>query len=283
MSSSSQSNFVIENIVRTPYAKQARGVRGLSSNDNVNRYTTFQQIFREYNHTCRQEYTVSRALCVYCFHRLEASRGFPKKMIPAKCVCLDIPSYVSEQCVHCDAIKEEIVFLKNEIRRSCTTYGIEVAETLETNPLFGQTIDKLVLRIEILEQVLLRQLIDTETAARKEQQQDDVPDDVSDLSEEPAAEKEETAKEEGEDQEDDETQIQSMNDDMDISVEDVCNNTLRQVRSETHIHVTIPTPQPEPDLRQVRSEALAKLRTKDLEDYPEMGHHRRIILNTNNR
>jgi hypothetical protein len=177
-------------------------------------------------------------------------------------MCSDIPSYVSEQCVHCAAIKEEIVFLKNEIRRSCTTYGIEVAETLETNPLFSETIEKLVLRIEILEQVLLRQLIDTETAARNGQQQDDVddvPDDVSELSEEPAVdehasesetdedetepnEEEDTAKEEGEvteesyqeDQEEnedeDETQVQYVTDDMDISTEDPCNNITNAIK-----------------------------------------------------
>jgi hypothetical protein len=43
-------------------------------------------------------------------------------------------------------------------------YGIEVAETLEMNPLFLQTIEKLVFRVQVLEQVLLRQLINTETA-----------------------------------------------------------------------------------------------------------------------
>lgn len=236
--SSSQSNFDIENI--------------------VDRYTTFQKIFREYVHECRQEYTVSRALCINCVRRLEASRGFPHKMIPTECMCSDIPPYVSEQCVHCSAIKEEIVFLKNEIRRSCTTYGIEVAETLETNPLFSETIEKLVLRIEILEQVLLRQFIDTETAARNKQHQDDiddVPDDVSELSEELAVdasefetnenetepEQTEYAKEEEEvteesdqeeDDDEDETQVQSMNDDMDISTEDPgpCNNTTDTIK-----------------------------------------------------
>jgi len=234
--SSSQSNFVIENI--------------------VNRYTTFQQIFREYNHKCRQEYTVSRALCVYCFHRLEASRGFPKKMIPAKCVCLDIPSYVSEQCVHCAEIKEEIVFIKNEIRRTSTTYGIEVAETLETNPLFGQTIDKLVLRIEILEQVLLRQLIDTETAARKEQFENNE-DNVSELSEEPELARtpesegvQESSRDDLSSKKDDEEVHQVSDDETIFSCDYVRTHTL----SASQIHVNIPQPTPEPDTESVDDE-----------------------------
>ena len=154
-----QSNFNIENI--------------------VHRCATSQQLFQEYTHECRQEYTIAYALCVNCTHRLEVSRGIHKKPAPTECYCDDIPPYVSEQCIHCAAIKEEIVFLKNEIRRSCATYGIEVAETLETNPLFGETIEKLVFRIEILEQILLRQLIDAETAARKQPPADEDEDEAA--------------------------------------------------------------------------------------------------------
>jgi hypothetical protein len=50
--------------------------------------------------------------------------------------------------------------MKNEIRRAGLNYGIEVAETLETNPLFGVTIERFVLRIQMMEQILLRQQIE---------------------------------------------------------------------------------------------------------------------------
>jgi hypothetical protein len=50
--------------------------------------------------------------------------------------------------------------MKNEIRRAGLNYGIEVAETLETNPLFEVTIERFVLRIQMMEQILLRQQIE---------------------------------------------------------------------------------------------------------------------------
>jgi hypothetical protein len=157
-----QSNFNVENI--------------------VGRYTTSRQVFQEYAHICRNEYKVTRALCKNCLFRLEETRGISHKPIPKECVCDDIPPHITEKCIQCEEIKEEISFLKNEIRRTSVVYGIEVAETLEMNPLFLETIEKLVFRVEILEQVLLRQWIDMETATRLNQ--DNTPDDVSELSEE---------------------------------------------------------------------------------------------------
>lgn len=135
--------------------------------DIATRQSQYQFIVREYTHRCRMEYSVTRALCDNCIHRIEISRGVQMKLVPNECNCCDITPHVSEQCYRCSEIKEEIVFLKNEIRRAGINYGIEVAETLEPNPLFRETIDKLVLRIQMLDQVLLRQLIDTETVNRR--------------------------------------------------------------------------------------------------------------------
>ena len=148
---SAQTNFNIENM--------------------IGRHPTSQQVFQEFSHVCRKEYTVTRALCMNCLC-IEESRFTSRNPIPINCTCEEIPPYVSEQCIHCAAIKEEITFLKNEIRRISTMYGIEVAETLEMNPLFLQTIEKLVFRVQLLEQVILRQLIRTETAERNDRDDD---------------------------------------------------------------------------------------------------------------
>ena len=148
---SAQTNFNIENI--------------------IGRHPTSQQVFQEFSHVCCKEYTVTRALCMNCLC-IEESRFTSRNPIPINCTCEEIPPYVSEQCIHCAAIKEEITFLKNEIRRISTMYGIEVAETLEMNPLFLQTIEKLVFRVQLLEQVILRQLIRTETAERNHRDDD---------------------------------------------------------------------------------------------------------------
>jgi hypothetical protein len=148
---SAQTNFNIENI--------------------IGRHPTSQQVFQEFSHVCRKEYTVTRALCMNCLC-IEESRFTSRNPIPINCTCEEIPPYVSEQCIHCAVIKEEITFLKNEIRRISTMYGIEVAETLEMNPLFLQTIEKLVFRVQLLEQVILRQMIRTETAERNDRDDD---------------------------------------------------------------------------------------------------------------
>ena len=148
---SAQTNFNIENI--------------------IGRHPTSQQVFQEFSHVCRKEYTVTRALCMNCLC-IEESRFTSRNPIPVNCTCEEIPAYVSEQCIHCAVIKEEITFLKNEIRRISTMYGIEVAETLEMNPLFLQTIEKLVFRVQLLEQVILRQMIRTETAERNDRDDD---------------------------------------------------------------------------------------------------------------
>lgn len=197
---SSQSNFNVENI--------------------IGRDSTIHQVFQEFSHICRNEYTVSRALCMNCL-RAEECRFISRNSIPIKCTCEEIPSYVSEQCIHCAEIKEEITFLKNEIRRTSTMYGIEVAETLEMNPLFLQTIEKLVFRVQVLEQVLLRQLINTETAERNAQADDSMSEESTLVDDAVDMEDDEH---ESIDMEDDEDKDQPDTDDDDAEIESITRN-----------------------------------------------------------
>jgi hypothetical protein len=194
---SSQSNFNVENI--------------------IGRDSTIHQVFQEFSHICRNEYTVSRALCMSCL-RAEECRFISRNQIPTKCTCEEIPAYVTEQCIHCAEIKEEITFLKNEIRRTSTMYGIEVAETLEMNPLFLQTIEKLVFRVQVLEQVLLHQLIRTETAECNAQADDSMSEEstlVDDAGNMEDDEDNDAEDEEQPDTDDDDAEIESITRDVD--------------------------------------------------------------------
>jgi hypothetical protein len=122
----------------------------------VDRQSSYAKILCEYSHVCSLQYKVEYPLCQTCIRRLETRGNSPNE-----CTCGE-SKYITEHCAKCSEIKEEIQFLRNEIRRSCTNYGIEVAESLETSPLFEQSIDRLVLRIQLLEQVLLYQHIERE-------------------------------------------------------------------------------------------------------------------------
>jgi hypothetical protein len=205
-------------------------------------------------------------------YRVEVSHGVQMKPVPNECHCCDIPPHVSVQCVHCAEIKEEIVFLKNEIRRSCMSYGLEVAETLETNPLFGETVDKLVFRAHMLENVLLAQIADPENrTAHKDNATppepvsveepykvyDDVPDDVSELSYE---EEEEEEQEEEDNAPPRKVNIISLDDSDDEEtdpnmfspktsrglIRETVNNNIRKIIVPTNtLRVNIPQPQPE--------------------------------------
>jgi hypothetical protein len=235
-------------------------------------------------------------------YRVEVSHGVQMKPVPNECHCCDIPPHVSVQCVHCAEIKEEIVFLKNEIRRSCMSYGLEVAETLETNPLFGETVDKLVFRAHMLENVLLAQITDPENRTADEDNAtptepvsmeepykvyDDVPDDVSELSYE-----EEEEEEEEEEQEEDNAPPRKVNiislDDSDDEetdpnmfspktsrglIRETVNNNIRKIIVPTNtLRVNIPQPQPEQsdDESEEEEEDEQEEDTKeDTEDEPE--------------
>ena len=133
-----------------------------SIEDYVSRRNTYREIHNEYAHECVMEYKTERPTCPHCMHQLETQvyslqTNFKTNTV---CTCAEYTCYVSEHCKRCSLIKDEISFMKNEIRRAGLNYGIEVAETLETNPLFEVTIERFVLRIQMMEQILLRQQIE---------------------------------------------------------------------------------------------------------------------------
>jgi hypothetical protein len=152
----------------------------------VSRRNTYADICAEYAHNCVMEYKVERPVCPHCLNRLETnalrSTLSQNMKSSSECTCCEYTSFVLEHCNRCSSIKEEVQFLRNEIRRTSLNYGLEVAETLEINPLFEQSIEKLVLRIQMLEQVLLRQQIDNATEREHLSSSELDDDDISQIS-----------------------------------------------------------------------------------------------------
>jgi hypothetical protein len=157
----------------------------------VTRTPLFATYYTEFKHTCKMEYCVERLTCDWCMSRIEQGlNSYAKPKLNGDCVCALLPSKISENCIRCGDIKEEIQFIRSEIIRTCTNYGIEVAQTLETNPLFPETIEKMALSITVLEHILRRQEIHRELDAENDYDEDislddsdsDTDDNVSELS-----------------------------------------------------------------------------------------------------
>jgi hypothetical protein len=130
----------------------------------VSKTPMFAEVEQEYAHVCKMEQLTKYPTCVACLTRTE--HEFHKRAFwqpRDECTCDELPSHTHEECKDCVAIADEIQFVRNEIVRLCTSYGIEVAQTLEINPLFSQSIERLVVRVRVMEQLLLRQQIHRNT------------------------------------------------------------------------------------------------------------------------
>jgi hypothetical protein len=127
--------------------------------DHVSRnniHSIVQGYITEYTHECEMVARENRPVCEPCLYQTEMAFTHMGRC-RARCHCDTLVPTITMECIKCTEIKEEIQFIRSEIVRASTNYGIEVAASLVQNPLFSQTIGRMVVRARVLENILMHQ------------------------------------------------------------------------------------------------------------------------------